>query len=79
MATPAAGRGDLRVHRNATRAVRVRAFRDASARFDDDVIDTIRAAVARQWELTDALTTDERTGLTGLQYTAPLRGTCCGR
>lgn len=46
---------------------------DASARFDDDVIDTIRAAVARQWELTDALTTDERTGLTGLQYTAPLR------
>lgn len=41
--------------------------------FDDDVIDTIRAEVARQWELTAALTTDNRTGLTGLQYTAPLR------
>lgn len=42
-------------------------------RFDDDVIDTIRAAAGRQWGLTAALTTDGRTGLTGLQYTAPLR------
>ena len=46
---------------------------DAPPRFDDDVIDTIRAAVARQWALTAALTTDARTGLTGLAYTAPLR------
>ncbi len=46
---------------------------DAAPRFDDDVIDTIRAAVARQWALTAALTTDARTGLTGLAYTAPLR------
>lgn len=46
---------------------------EASSRFDDDVVDAVRAAVARQWELTAALTTDERTGLTGMQYTAPLR------
>jgi hypothetical protein len=46
---------------------------DPPARFDDDVVDTIRAAVARQWALTPALTTDTRTGLTGLAYTAPLR------
>ena len=46
---------------------------DAPPRFDDDVIDTIRAAVARQWDLTAALTADARTGLTGLAYTAPLR------
>jgi hypothetical protein len=46
---------------------------DFPGRFDDDVIDTIRAAAGRQWGLTAALTTDGRTGLTGLQYTAPLR------
>jgi hypothetical protein len=46
---------------------------DVPGRFDDDVIDTIRAAAGRQWGLTAALTTDARTGLTGLQYTAPLR------
>ena len=46
---------------------------DVPGRFDDDVIDTIRAAAVRQWGLTSALTTDNRTGLTGLQYTAPLR------
>ena len=46
---------------------------DVQPRFDDDVIDTIRAAVARQWALTSALTSDARTGLTGLAYTAPLR------
>jgi hypothetical protein len=46
---------------------------DSPARFDDDVIDSIRAHTVRQWELTAALTTDPRTGLTGLQYTAPLR------
>ncbi len=44
-----------------------------AGRFDDDVVDSIRAHATRQWELTAALTTDPRTGLTGLQYTAPLR------
>lgn len=43
------------------------------APFDDDVVTTIRGAAARQWQLTSALTTDPRTGLTGMQYTAPLR------
>ena len=46
---------------------------EAAGRFDDDVVDSIRAHAARQWELTAALTTDPRTGLTGVQYTAPLR------
>ena len=46
---------------------------EQAGRFDDDVVDTIRRQTARQWELTAALTTDPRTGLTGLQYTAPLR------
>jgi hypothetical protein len=46
---------------------------DVPGRIDDDVIDTIRAAALRQWSLTSALSTDARTGLTGLQYTAPLR------
>jgi hypothetical protein len=47
--------------------------RDVPGRVDDDVVDSIRAAAGRQWELTAALTVDARTGLTGLQYTAPLR------
>jgi hypothetical protein len=46
---------------------------DSPARFDDEVIASINAEAARQWELTAALTTDPRTGLTGVQYTAPLR------
>ncbi len=46
---------------------------DVPGRFDDDVVDTIRAAAGRQWGLTAALATDARTGLTGPQYTAPLR------
>ena len=46
---------------------------ESTGRFDDDVVDGIRAHATRQWELTSALTTDPRTGLTGLQYTAPLR------
>ena len=46
---------------------------DVPGRFDDDVIDTIRAAAGRQSGLTSALATDTRTGLTGPQYTAPLR------
>jgi hypothetical protein len=43
------------------------------ARFDDDVISGIADTAGRLWGLTSALTTDERTGLTGTQYTAPLR------
>jgi hypothetical protein len=46
---------------------------DPRGRFDDDVVDSIRAAEARLSGLDAALTTDTRTGLTGLQYTAPLR------
>jgi hypothetical protein len=42
-------------------------------RFDDGVVSGIAATTARLWGLTGALTTDERTGLTGTQYTAPLR------
>ena len=43
------------------------------ARFDDSVISGIAGTTGRLWGLTAALTTDERTGLTGTQYTAPLR------
>ncbi len=46
---------------------------DARGDFDDDVIATIRGQIGRLWGLTAALTTDPRTGLTGPQYTAPLR------
>ena len=42
-------------------------------RFDDDVVDSIRSTVGRLSGLAAALTTDPRTGLTGAQYTAPLR------
>jgi hypothetical protein len=42
-------------------------------RFDDDVIAKIANEVGRLWGLTGALTTDARTGLTGVSYTAPLR------
>ena len=42
-------------------------------RFDDGVVTGIAAATGRLWGLTAALTADERTGLTGNQYTAPLR------
>lgn len=40
---------------------------------DQNISGGIRAVISRLWGLTAALTTDERTGLTGLQYTAPLR------
>ena len=43
------------------------------ARFDDSVTSGIAGTTGRLWGLTSALTTDERTGLTGTQYTAPLR------
>ena len=46
---------------------------DVRGRFDDDVVATIAGQVGRLWGLTAALTTDPRTGLTGQQYTAPLR------
>ncbi|WP_445167818.1 DUF6049 family protein [Mycolicibacterium sp. Dal123E01] len=46
---------------------------ESRGRFDDDVVSTIAGQVSRLWGLTGALTTDPRTGLTGPQYTAPLR------
>ena len=46
---------------------------DPRGRFDDGVVSGIAAVTGRLWGLTSALTTDERTGLTGPQYTAPLR------
>jgi hypothetical protein len=49
------------------------AYALARGRFGDDVIGAIAEQVGRLWGLTSALTTDERTGLTGIQYTAPLR------
>ena len=46
---------------------------NSRARFDDAVTSGIAGTTGRLWGLTAALTTDERTGLTGTQYTAPLR------
>lgn len=46
---------------------------DVRGRFDDDVVETIDAELNRLGQLTPALTTDPRTGVTGGQYTAPLR------
>ena len=51
----------------------VSAYASARGRFNDDVTADIAGQVGRLWGLTSALTTDERTGLTGIQYTAPLR------
>ncbi len=48
-------------------------FPSARGRFADGVIAGIAGQVGHLWGLTSALTTDERTGLTGIQYTAPLR------
>jgi len=50
-----------------------RADTSARGRFTDDVTGDIAGQVGRLWGLTSALSTDERTGLTGVQYTAPLR------
>jgi hypothetical protein len=44
-----------------------------NARFSDGVIGSIGGTTSRLWGLTSALTVDERTGLSGPQYTAPLR------
>nr|WP_318276403.1 hypothetical protein [Mycobacterium eburneum] len=41
--------------------------------FDDTVVAEINTQVTRLWGLTSALTTDVRTGLSGVAYTAPLR------
>lgn len=49
------------------------ANQDTRGRFDDNLLDEIRGQIGRLWGLTAALTTDQQTGLTGLQYTAPLR------
>jgi hypothetical protein len=51
------------------------AYADAGARgrFGDDVTAKMGNEVGRLWGLTAALTTDARTGLTGVGYTAPLR------
>ncbi|MGW0160278.1 DUF6049 family protein [Mycobacterium sp. NPDC003323] len=46
---------------------------DPAARFDSGVTSGIAAITARLGALTSALTVDQRTGLTGAQYTAPLR------
>lgn len=46
---------------------------DPGARFDNGVTSGIAAVTDRLWGLTSALTVDQRTGLTGTQYTAPLR------
>ncbi|OSC39289.1 hypothetical protein [Mycobacterium decipiens] len=49
------------------------AYAAARGRFNDDVTAEISGQVGRLWKLTSALATDDRTGLTGVQYTAPLR------
>lgn len=49
------------------------AYPSERGRFSDDVTGQIAGQVGRLWKLTSALMTDERTGLTGPQYTAPLR------
>ena len=43
------------------------------SRIEGGVLGAIAGVTGRLWGLTAALTTDERTGLTGVQYTAPLR------
>lgn len=45
----------------------------ARGRFTETVTTDINGQAGRLWRLTSALSTDERTGLTGVQYTAPLR------
>lgn len=49
------------------------AYTSARGQFSDDVTSAIAGQVGRLWGLTSALMTDDRTGLTGVQYTAPLR------
>jgi hypothetical protein len=54
-------------------AEQVDAYTSARGRFSDDVTGDIAGQVGRLWGLTSALSSDERTGLTGVAYTAPLR------
>lgn len=49
------------------------AYASARGQFNDDVTAAIAGQVGRLSGLTSALMTDDRTGLTGVQYTAPLR------
>ncbi|WP_102145534.1 hypothetical protein [Mycobacterium hubeiense] len=49
------------------------ALGDPRGRIDDAITSGIASVTGRLWGLTAALTTDVRTGLTGTQYTAPLR------
>ena len=49
------------------------ALGNSRARFDDSVTEDVAAVSDRLQGLTAALTVDPRTGLTGTQYTAPLR------
>ncbi len=46
---------------------------DRHGHVDDAVTGDMNRQLGRLWGLTSALTTDPRTGLTGTQYTAPLR------
>ncbi len=46
---------------------------DPDAFIDNGVTSSVSAITGRLWGLTSALTVDQRTGLTGTQYTAPLR------
>jgi hypothetical protein len=58
---------------NSAQPTSVAADADSTSRFDDGVIDEIDRQVVRLAGLTAALTTNQQTGLTGPQYTAPLR------
>jgi Family of unknown function (DUF6049) len=44
-----------------------------NAQFTDGIVSDIAGTTGRLWGMTAALTVDTRTGLTGTQYTAPLR------
>jgi hypothetical protein len=58
---------------NDTRPLPQGAPANPRARFDESVTSGIAGTAGRLWGLTAALTIDQRTGLTGTQYTAPLR------
>ena len=76
--------GDRRGQRGAAAAASRRCptadLGDPRGRFDDAVVSGIAAVTGRLWGLTAALTTDERTGLTGYAvHRAAARGLCCAR
>lgn len=48
-------------------------YPNVRGRFSDDITAVISSQMSRLGKLTAAMTTDHRTGLTGAQYTAPLR------